>query len=103
MPWQQSIKSMPGHVTRALVRARSANSRRLAVLLALTGVLGLVRLLAFPVPDSAFVVFALWLLVGLTFDLGMPVLARRIRPQVIQAMMLTVDITMLAGFLTIVA
>ena len=91
------------HISRALVRARSAHSKRLALLLGLTGVLGLVRLFAFPVPDSAFVLFASWLLVGLTFDLGMPILARRIRPQVIQAMMLTVDITMLTGFLTIVA
>jgi hypothetical protein len=56
-----------------------------------------------PVPDSAFLLFALWLLAGLTFDLGMPILARLIRPQIIQAMLLTLDITMVTGFLTIVA
>ena len=94
---------MPGKVSRALVRARSTHSKRLVVLLCLTGLLGLVRLVASPVPDGAFMVLAFWLLAGLTFDLGMPGLARLIRPQMIQAMLIALDITMAAGFLTIVA
>ena len=94
---------MPGHLSRALVRARSTHSKRLAILLGLTGLLAIVRLVVLPVPDRAFLLFASWLLAGLTFDLGMPVLARLIRPQIIQAMLLMLDITMVTGFLTIIA
>ena len=55
---------------RALQLARSINSKRLAVLLCLVGVMGLVRALAYPVPDGAFLLLAFWLLVVDVIVLG---------------------------------
>ena len=86
---------MAAHAARALVQARSINSKRLAVLLSFVGVLGLVRLFAYPVPDSAFLLFAFWLLVGLVYDLGMRKFARLVTPESAQALMYAVDITLL--------
>jgi uncharacterized protein involved in cysteine biosynthesis len=67
--------------SRALVQARSINSKRLAVLLSFVGVLGLVRLVAYPVPDAAFLLFACWLLAGLFYDLGIRRFARFAPPE----------------------
>ena len=86
---------MATHTARALVQARSINSKRLAVLLCFVGVLGLVRLVAYPVPDAAFVLFAFWLLAGLIYDLGMRHFARLVPPEATQAVMYAVDITLL--------
>jgi hypothetical protein len=87
---------------RALVQARSVNSLRLAILLCLVGVLGLVRIVAYPVPDIAFLVFAFWLLGGLLYDIGMRPLARFVPAQVMQWFMFAFDITVLTVFRVIV-
>ena len=87
---------MATHLSRALVRARSTNSKRLAILLAAVGVLGLVRLVAHPVPDAAFVLLAFWLSAGLVYDLGMRKFARVIPPEAAQTFMYALDVTLVA-------
>jgi signal transduction histidine kinase/CheY-like chemotaxis protein len=88
--------------SRALVQARSINSKRLAVLLSFVGVLGLVRLVAYPVPDAAFLLFACWLLAGLFYDLGIRRFARFAPPEAMQAVMYALDITLLTVLYAIV-
>ena len=86
---------MHTHVSPALEKARSINSKRLFVLFCFVGVLGVVRLFAYPVPDSAFVMLAFWMLAGLLYDFGMKKAAQIIRPQLMQVAMFAFDITLL--------
>ena len=88
--------------SRALVQARSINSKRLAVLLSFVGVLGFVRLVAYPVRDAAFLLFACWLLAGLVYDLGIRRFARFAPPEAMQAVMYALDITLLTVLYAIV-
>ena len=55
MPWKQSFMAMKDISSRPLDQARSINSKRLSVLLSFVGLMALVRLVAYPVPDDAFV------------------------------------------------
>lgn len=84
---------MPTHPAPSLEQARSINSKRLAVLLSFVGVLGLIRIAVYPVPNAAFLVFAFWLLGGLIYDLGMKKAVRFVPLQAMQAMMFALDIT----------
>jgi signal transduction histidine kinase len=93
---------MAAHRHRALQQARSINSKRLAVLLFFTGVLSLVRLVAYPVPDGAFLLVASWLLAGLIYDLGMRRFARFVAPEAMQAVMFALDISLLTVLYSIV-
>jgi signal transduction histidine kinase len=88
---------MESHATRSLEQARSINSKRLAILLSFVGVMALVRLLAYPVPDGAFVLFGAWLIASLFYDFAMRPLAKISSPESMQALMYTIDITLLTG------
>jgi hypothetical protein len=62
----------------------------------------LVRIVAYPIPDSAFVLFAFWLLAGLIYDLGLRKFARIIPPESIKTLMYVIDITHLIVLYAIV-
>ena len=91
---------MAAHL-RALDEARSINSRRLFVLLCVVAILCVFRLVVYPVPDAAFVMFAIWMLAGLLYDLSMTKMARLIRAEVMQAVMYALDITLLTAVVAV--
>ena len=92
---------MNAQTFRAFKEARSINSARLFVLLSCVGVLSLVRMVAYPVPDAAFVMFALWMLAGLLYDFGMTKIARVIPARAMQAVMFVLDITLLTAVVAV--
>lgn len=53
----------------ALSRTSTTNGRRIAILGGFTGAMALVRLVAYPVPDRVFVLFALWLIAAAIYHL----------------------------------
>jgi signal transduction histidine kinase len=88
--------------SRPLDQARSINSKRLSVLLSFVGLMALVRLVAYPVPDDAFVLLGSWLAAAMLYDLTMKPLARIASPASMQAVMFTIDVSLLTGFHAIV-
>jgi len=88
--------------SRPVDQARSINSKRLGVLLSFVGVMALVRLVAYPVPDGAFVLLGVWLAAAMVYDITMKPLARITPPESMQAVMFTVDISLLTAFHAIV-
>jgi signal transduction histidine kinase/CheY-like chemotaxis protein len=93
---------MDSHSSRSLEQARSINSKRLAVLLSFVGVMALVRLVAYPVPDGAFILFGIWLLAAMLYDVAMKPLQRITPAETMQAVMFTIDITLLTAFHAVV-
>jgi len=93
---------MDSHASRSLDQARSINSKRLAVLLSFVGVMGLVRLVAYPVPDGAFILLGIWLFVAMFYDVTLRPLSRITSPESMQAVMFATDITLLTGFHAVV-
>ena len=102
MPWKQSFMAMKDISSRPLDQARSINSKRLSVLLSFVGLMALVRLVAYPVPDDAFVLLGSWLAAAMLYDLTMKPLARIASPESMQAVMFTIDVSLLTGFHAIV-
>lgn len=93
---------MDSHRSRSLDQARSINSKRLAVLLGFVGVMSVVRLVAYPVPDGAFVLLGAWLFAAMVYDVTMKPLAKIASPPSMHAVMFVVDITLLTVFHAVV-
>jgi len=89
---------MDSHSARSLEQSRSINSKRLAILLSFVGVMALVRLVAYPVPNGAFMLLGSWLLAAMLYDLTMKQLAKITPAESMQAVMFTIDITLLTAF-----
>src|SRR4051812_4371376 len=94
--------AMDSHASRSLDQAKSINTKRLGVLLSFVGVMAVVRLTAYPVPDGAFVLLGAWLFTAMLYDLTMKPLARVTRAESMQAVMFVIDITLLTGFHAVV-
>ena len=94
--------AMDSHASRSLDQAKSINSKRLAVLLSFVGVMAVVRLTAYPVPDGAFVLLGVWLFAAMSYDVTMRPLAKIASPESMQAMMFAIDITLLTVFHAVV-
>ena len=90
--------AMTSHASRSIDQAKSINSKRLAVLLGFVGVMAAIRLVAYPVPDGAFVLLGVWLFAAMLYDVTIRPLARITSPESMQAVMFVIDITLLTGF-----
>jgi signal transduction histidine kinase len=93
---------MTSHASRSIDQAKSINSKRLAVLLGFVGVMAAIRLVAYPVPDGAFVLLGVWLFAAMLYDVTIRPLARITSPESMQAVMFVIDITLLTGFHAVV-
>jgi signal transduction histidine kinase len=93
---------MHSHASRSLDQAKSINSKRLAILLSFVGAMALVRLVAYPVPDGAFVLLGIWLGAAMLYDIAMKLLARVTSPETMQAVMFSIDITLLTALHAVV-
>ena len=94
--------AMTSHASRSIDQAKSINSKRLAVLLGFVGVMAAIRLVAYPVPDGAFVLLGVWLFAAMLYDVTIRPLARITSPESMQAVMFVIDITLLTGFHAVV-
>lgn len=94
--------AMERHASRSLDQAKSINSKRLAILLSFVGVMAVVRLVAYPVPDRAFVLLGVWLFTAMFYDITMKPLAKITTAESMQAMMFVTDIMLLTVFHAIV-
>jgi signal transduction histidine kinase/CheY-like chemotaxis protein len=61
-----------------------------------------IRLVAYPVPDGAFVLLGVWLFAAMLYDVTIRPLARITSPESMQAVMFVIDITLLTGFHAVV-
>lgn len=93
---------MHSQSSRALALARSINSKRLIALLSFVGLIGLVRVFAYPVPEGAFLLLAFWLFIGLSYDLSVKPLMRIARPEAMTAAMFAVDVTLITAMHAVV-